>query len=85
MPPGTVVVRSQEDRSRSARRGLLIALVVVVVIGVGFAIGALLAPASPKTAAVGLVKSSTATANRPALSTTSRVSTNDGSINRIPR
>ena len=83
MPPGTVVVRSQEDRSRSARRGLLIALVVVVVIGVGFAIGALLAPASPKTAAVGLVKSSTAAAEQAGTFHYVEISTNDGSINRI--
>jgi hypothetical protein len=65
------------------RRGFLIALVVVVVVGVGFGIGALLAPSSPKTTAVGLVKSSTAAAEAAGTFHYVELSTSDGTPNDI--
>jgi hypothetical protein len=60
-----------------------VVVVVVVVIGVGFGIGALLAPSSPKTTAVGLVRSATAAAEDAGTFHYVELSTSDGTPNNI--
>jgi len=82
-PPETVAVRSQDGPSHPVRQGALIALVIVVVVGVGFAIGALLAPSNPKTTAVGLVKSATTAAENAGTFHYVELSTSAGTPNDI--
>jgi hypothetical protein len=82
-PPETVAVRSTGERRHAFRQGFLIALVIVVVVGVGFTVGALLAPGSPKTTAVGLVKSSLSAGAQAGTFHYVELSTTNGSPNDI--
>ena len=75
--------RTRDERRQLLIRGLVIALAVVLLAGIGFGIGAWLAPTSPATVAKGLTSKAVAAATQAGTFHYVELSTTNGSRNNI--